>query len=193
MAVKSNFASGDVLTASDVNTYLTNGGLVYVAEGSGTNVATLDVNSVFSSTYDAYRLVIQLASRSASQYMRLQYRTSGAVTTTNYYSSSRWYNMISGNTLFQDYDSNTGAVVLGPSGDQSANHYTLQILDVLSPNLARATFANGSGNGPQRGIAYYGWINGGVQLDSTQFTGFRLVPNAGNFDYKYVVYGYRQA
>lgn len=193
MVVKSNWATGQVLTASDVNTYLTNGGLVYIAEGSGTNAATVDANSVFSSTYDAYRIVFQLASRTASQYMRLQYRTSGAVTASNYYSSARWFNMISGNTLFQDYDTNTAGVCLGPAGDQSANQFSIQVLDVLSPNLPRATFANGSGNGPQRGIAYYGWINAGLQLDSTQFTGFRLIPNAGTFDYKYVVYGYRQA
>ena len=74
MAIKT-FSSGEVLTASDTNTYLNNGGLVYIAGGSATNTSALDVNSVFSSTYDNYRVVLQTASRSTLQYARFQFRT----------------------------------------------------------------------------------------------------------------------
>jgi len=60
MPVKSNFGSGEVLTASDVNTYLTNGGLVYISEtlitaGSATSVS---FNNVFTSTFDNYQVII---------------------------------------------------------------------------------------------------------------------------------------
>ena len=51
MAVKT-FSVGETLTASDTNTYLTNGGLVYITEGTASNTSAVDVNSVFSSTYD---------------------------------------------------------------------------------------------------------------------------------------------
>jgi len=60
MAVKSNFASGEVLTASDVNTYLTNGGLVYIAEtiiGAGATTS-ISFNNVFTSTFDNYQVLI---------------------------------------------------------------------------------------------------------------------------------------
>jgi hypothetical protein len=55
MAVKT-FSTGEVLTASDTNTYLNNGGLVYVASGSFTAATTFDITG-FSATYFGYRIL----------------------------------------------------------------------------------------------------------------------------------------
>ena len=58
MAIKT-FTTGEVLTASDTNTYLANAGLVYVTSATiGTAVSSVTVSNCFSSTYDAYRIVI---------------------------------------------------------------------------------------------------------------------------------------
>ena len=57
MAIKT-FTTGEVLTASDTNTYLANSGLVYVASTNvGTAVSTVTLSSCFNSTYDAYKVV----------------------------------------------------------------------------------------------------------------------------------------
>ena len=54
MAVKT-FTTGEVLTASDTNTYLNNSGLVYIkSQTVGTGVSSVTVSSAFSSTYDNY-------------------------------------------------------------------------------------------------------------------------------------------
>lgn len=56
MAVKT-FTDNTVLPASDINTYLTNGGLVYVSSGSFSAVTSLEITG-FTSTYQFYRLLL---------------------------------------------------------------------------------------------------------------------------------------
>lgn len=193
MAVKSNFASGDVLTASDVNTYLTNGGLVYIAGGSATNTSALDVDNVFSSTYDNYRVVLQTASRSTLQYARFQFRTVTTLTNTNYQSSSKWWNLTLANNVFQDNDQNATVITGGPSGDQSLNRWSIWTFDISNPFKTQQTGVTGSGSGVRRDDNWYSWISGGIQFDNTSFTGIRFLPNGGTFDVIYKIYGYRQA
>ena len=71
MAVKT-FTTGEVLTASDTNTYLNNGGLVYISATTFTTTATANFENAFSSTYRNYRAIIELtASAGAAIYLRL--------------------------------------------------------------------------------------------------------------------------
>lgn len=58
MAVKT-FTTGEVLTASDTNTYLNNGGLVYISSGLPSNVGSFDITG-FTSTYTQFRVVMWL-------------------------------------------------------------------------------------------------------------------------------------
>lgn len=58
MAIKT-FTTGEVLTASDTNTFLANAGLVYVAGGTFSNVGSFDMTG-FSSTYDFYQFQINV-------------------------------------------------------------------------------------------------------------------------------------
>lgn len=192
MAIKT-FSAGEVLTAADTNTYLTNGGLVYLAQGFAINTAALDVNDVFNANYDNYRVVLQTASRSTLQYARFQFRTAGALTNTNYFSSSKWWNLTLGNTAFQDYDLSTAAIVGGPSGDQSLSRFAIWTFDISNPFAAQPTNVTGSGTGVRRDDNWYSWITGGVQTSNTSFTGMRFIPNGGTFDVYYKIYGYRQS
>lgn len=58
MAVKT-FTTGEVLTASDTNTYLANSGLVYIkSQTIGPAVTSVTVSDAFSATYDNYRIII---------------------------------------------------------------------------------------------------------------------------------------
>jgi hypothetical protein len=69
MAIKT-FTTGEVLTASDTNTYLANSGLVYI---STTTIATATTQFVgaFTDTYTNYRAVFSYtASTGASVYLR---------------------------------------------------------------------------------------------------------------------------
>ena len=57
MAIKT-FTTGEVLTASDTNTYLANSGLVYVKQQTvGSGVTSVTVTDAFSATYDNYKII----------------------------------------------------------------------------------------------------------------------------------------
>jgi hypothetical protein len=58
MAIKT-FTTGEVLTASDTNTYLANSGLVHIKQVTiGSAVSSVAVTNVFSSTYGVYKVVM---------------------------------------------------------------------------------------------------------------------------------------
>jgi hypothetical protein len=58
MAIKT-FTTGEVLTASDTNTYLANSGLVYIKEQTiGSAVSSVTVSSAFSTDYENYQIVV---------------------------------------------------------------------------------------------------------------------------------------
>lgn len=194
MAVKSNFASGDVLTASDTNTYLTNGGLVYVTQtlvssGSATSVS---FNNCFTSTYDNYRIVIDSFQPSiAARGLNIRLRASGVDTATNYVYAVR------------------GLYVDGTSADNFSNAATFYdtsvynsattiaigsaSIDVFNPAKAERTFFL---NNSCLYNAQFGARFGiGEQNDLTAFDGFTLLlSGTGNITtLRCRIYGYRQA
>ena len=81
MATKT-FTTGEVLTASDTNTYLANSGMVVVkTQAVGTAVSSVTVSSCFSATYDNYK--IMYTNGQGSTAMDLSIQLSGI--TTAYY------------------------------------------------------------------------------------------------------------
>jgi hypothetical protein len=78
MAIKT-FTTGEVLTASDTNTYLANSGLVYVkSQTVGTGVSSVQVTSAFSTDYDNYKIIYTGGVASASADLRLSLGASAA-------------------------------------------------------------------------------------------------------------------
>lgn len=194
MPVKSNFAAGDVLTASNVNTYLTNGGLVYVTQtlvssGSATSVS---FNNCFTSTYDNYRIVIDSFQPSvAARGLNLRLRVGGVDTATNYVYAFR------------------GLYVDGTSADNFSNAATFYdtavynstttiaigsaAIDVFNPARTERTFF--SNNSSLYNAQFGARFGIGEQNDSTAFDGFTLLlSGTGNITtLRCRVYGYRQA
>lgn len=88
MAVKT-FTSGEVLTAADTNTYLNNGGLVYVNSWTvGSGVTSVTLTNAFPSDYNAFRLIWTggtMTSSSGDSQLALQVGNSGSFLATAYY------------------------------------------------------------------------------------------------------------
>ena len=86
MAIKT-FTTGELLTASDTNTYLANSGLVYVKSQTigGVGVTSVDITNAFSATYDNYLVTVtDVDSSAAGPTARL---TFGGVAGSAYYGS----------------------------------------------------------------------------------------------------------
>jgi hypothetical protein len=192
MAIKT-FTSGSVLTASDTNTYLNNGGLVYITQGELTSsTAALTFNDVFSSTYDNYRIVVdRYRPVNTLQSLNMRLRVSGADKAANYnYSASG---------LYQDGSStnNSSGAVAVTFIDILFNSLNVVglgscVMDIMAPQKLERTFMT------YQSIIYnsqYGNRNGyAVHQVEEISTGFSLFAAAGNTTtLRCKVYGYRNS
>jgi hypothetical protein len=187
MAIKT-FTTGEVLTASDTNTYLANSGLVYVTSTTfGTAATSLTVSNVFSSTYDNYRITVHGGTGSTNLDL---YLTLGA-SATGYY----------GGVMYHPYTT-AGPATVNAIGHPSAAEWryvanvgttaSAGVIDLFGPNLAKPTgmvaqYAVLNVNGSVTGSS-------GFHNVATAYTAFTLTANTGNVTGVTVtVYGYRKA
>jgi len=192
MAIKT-FTDNTSLPASDINTYLTNSGLVYITEATATSGTSLSVNNCFTSTYASYVLICSGLVTAGAYGLDIQLRVGGVNTSTGYYYgvtrvdiAAATSNVFSGNnaTVFA-----TGSIA-GTTGRATA------VVQVINPQLAQYTSLSSQAT-DNRAAAAYGGISGGGQLaNTTQYDGFTLLYGGGggtisNLQVK--VYGYRQA
>lgn len=182
MAVKT-FTDGVSLPASDINTYLTNGGLVYVtSQAIGSGVSSVSVTSCFSSTYDNYRIIYQMGDSSAIAELRLTFNNSTGAT----YSHGGAYVSYGIATVVAETANNvtTGIRIGNTNIDLSS-----VVFDVIGPFGATATHVMA-----QHADAQYWSTRGGRDSNSVSQTGFTLTPSVGTLTGGTIsVYGYRKA
>jgi hypothetical protein len=185
MAIKT-FTTGEVLTASDTNTYLANSGLVFIKQQTiGNGVSSIPVTSAFSTDYDNYRIIISKTTVSAignSGYITINGSTGST------YSSNGIY-MIP-----------TSSTVNGLALNQQPLGFWLGItggvwsgsFDVISPFLGAVTNFYGQSGG-SGGTSYY---NTTMAADSNaaSSTGFTVVQPSSNLTGGTItVFGYRKS
>ena len=79
MAVKT--FTTEVLTSADTNTYLANSGLVYITSTTiGTGVSSVTLSSVFSATYDNYRVIYQIGDANTINALNITFNNSTGAT-----------------------------------------------------------------------------------------------------------------
>ena len=186
MAVKT-FSTGEVLTASDTNTYLANAGLVYITTAvvpASPASTKIQITNCFTSTYTNYRIVVNGVIPSATD--SFLFSLGDGTATTGMY-GSMFYDLYSGSGTGTLRRNNAGNiyVALNEAGTANAGFS----IDVLQPQLSSQTqiFGNFWGRG------FGGWNSGGA--GSASFTGFAILPDgSGTFTNGTVtVYGYRKA
>jgi len=182
MPVKT-FTTGEVLTASDTNSFLTNGGLVYITQQTiGTAVASVTVSNCFSATYDNYRIVISGGMASIASDYGLQ--LSGI--TTSVYQTFGFF-MTPGTATLNAYG--PAATTQWLIGSQNTVRYAAAF-DVIGPNLAQQKFF-----GNCMGVSTTGYYNfAGSCTSTSSATGFTINVSTGTWTGGTIrVYGYRQA
>jgi hypothetical protein len=187
MAIKT-FTTGEVLTASDTNTYLANSGLVYIKEVALTGTA-VNITSCFSATYDAYQIVISnLTNSSGGVFINWQLLSGTTPAAGANYNSTRI--SVSGATVGASY---TGAATSGNFMPFDAGK-NAQSITITQPFLALWTTAFGQCNYGAGAAASQPESFGSVHTVNTSYDGIRLISGAFNFSTgKAVVYGYRQS
>ena len=183
MAIKT-FTTGEVLTASDTNTYLANSGLVYVKQQTvGNAVASVTVSDAFSATYDNYRIVY--SGGVGSTLISLQIKLGAS--TTGYYSIANYATYAAVATPITNGDNNASQFSF--VGYASAD-YTQASFDLINPFLAKYTSINACS---WAAVTVAG-TSAGVHQVATSYSSFILSANTGTLTGGIIyVYGYRKA
>jgi hypothetical protein len=188
MAIKT-FTTGEVLTASDTNTYLANSGLVYVTSTSVGTGTTLTISNVFTSTYDNYRIIFSgLRVGSGTIFITTQLRAASTTTTTGYYDSRLEVDLAG--VLVGAGNTNGGTWNTCIVGD--ATRSSGASFDLFNPNNAAETSYNGAGLDARTTGAPYR-AGGGFQNSTTQFDGIVFTATNNFAAGTVAVYGYRKA
>jgi hypothetical protein len=193
MAIKT-FTTGEVLTASDTNTYLANSGLTYITGGTQSGSTALNVDGVFTSTHTNYRLVMtNIETATADRAIRINFRTSG---TTNINAAYDYAyrglrsNGTSGDTSLASQTFAEIGVFIGGFANLALGSASI---DINSPQASKRTHGLSNASGFESG--YFQFRNGGLVFnDTTSFDGFRISLNStGNVAFEWQLYGYRKA
>jgi hypothetical protein len=190
MAIKT-FTTGELLTASDTNTYLANSGLVYVAGGPLSLTAT-NFAGCFTSEYRDYRIVVD----------SLAWNATGLL----------YYQLLTGTTPATGGDyfwAMNGLFATGTAGNNQASAQTYGFLgsinagannlvvgacswDICGPQLAQRTLLTGQAAGVDTNYYHLSGMN--AHNLTTAYDGIRLLTNtATTFTGNVTIYGYRKA
>jgi hypothetical protein len=172
--------TGTVATTADL-------GLVFVSSGTFSGATTASISSVFSSTYDNYRLVLSnITTDSSLLYLIcMNLRATSTDSTTGYYSvlsGMLW----SGTTEAYGLENSTFGIIgtASNSGDSSV------VMDICRPNIADNT------NITVQNSSYFGTYTGAVRHSvATAYNGFtlstfRLGASPANINATWKLYGY---
>ena len=155
------------------------GGLALLGQTSGPGVSSLQIDGVFSATYQNYRVIVNTTSQTAAAEMRLRVRAGGTALTASQY-------------LRQDLNGTGGtasAAALTYSYMRMTNGTTATesnfCFDFLSPFEARRAYMTGLFAQPGSISATNYIIN-----NSNAYDGIEIFPASGTFVSSLRVYGY---
>jgi hypothetical protein len=190
MAIKT-FTTGEVLTASDTNTYLANSGLVYVTDAAFTGVTSVSMPAnTFTTTYKNFRVVLQVTASSGVTNITMRFRASGTDDANNIYRQTTLGVLSTGTTnnfLGDRTDFGFGSITNVTGG------FLYSVFDVndMATNSIKAiggqTMYN---NGTNHSGAYtQGQLSSAKTFDSMSF----IASGGYTITGRYFVYGYRNS
>lgn len=183
--------TGQVLTvASGVPSWATpatpTSGLTKIAAASFSGVSTVDIDSVFSATYDNYLVFIKAYSSVSDADLQLQLRFAGPSTrTSGYYGSAvKWGRTGTATNFGSD---NASAFTLSDRLTAAAaymDYINLEFNCMNTTSQFPVMMGDGFVNTGSEAV-----ILGATNSTATAYTGFRLLPSSGTITGNYYVYG----
>jgi hypothetical protein len=186
--------NGQVLTADST----AGTGLKWAAASSGLTLiaaptsfsasSAVNVNDVFSATYENYLIMLNVTGGTTDDYVKVRLRVSGSDDS----SSNYFWSWMGNASAYTAYDSQGGSSANGFQTyyrSPTQNAY-MGIMTMNNPYLSQRTSTNWQWSA-MNGSSYNGiQQGGGVFNANTSFTGFSIVPSSGNITGKVAVYGY---
>jgi hypothetical protein len=179
----------------DVDTSLysiTNGknvGLVPLVNTTFTSTAAVQVDNVFTTDYDNYRIIFRLTAASASAAIIRATLVDGTTPTTTAKAFYGSYGSTNSGTAVNGFGSALTYFGFMEAGNASPT-LTNATIEVIAPKIATSTgFTFNSFN--LTGGVSYSLAGGGAFEDNTLFEGIRFAPASGTFSGVIKIYGYK--
>jgi hypothetical protein len=181
---------GQILSAASGETTglkWANPGLTLIKTETFSAVGSVNVNDVFSATYDNYRILIKLDSASTNVALRFRWRVSGSDA-----SGASDYRFVT--TGYSSANSNQSGTSLASYFEIGASNSTdgaIIDLVVKNPNVASKTLAVVT-TSYSYSTTYYVLNESLTHLLSTAYTGFTLFTDTGNVTGSVSIYGFNK-
>jgi len=176
---------GSTGTIKDVSA-LTSGGLVHISTDTFTTVSNFEKDSVFSATYDIYKIFITMdTTNNINSSINFEMRGSSSNVTSNYV-GQRWYSNIGGTSLVIA-DTGTSSWYIADPGGTDPNRFGAEIT-LFNPASAEDTTFRSIAQGPYAS-AYYTQISYGYNSNNTAYDGFNLNYSGTQMTGKVSTYG----
>ena len=191
MAISTPTTSGQVLTSAYVNNNINSLG-TYITSNtfSITNAAPLNLDNVFTATYDNYILTLQnVTSAVGTTEVLLQWRVGGVTTVASYFTAYAGFTS-AGATY--NASNNGGAVGITVALAETAAGSGSSMFNLMTPKTTGqpAAFGQMFAQGP----GFYATRQGGGALNAaTDFDGFTLRATASTITGSYSLFGVRKA
>jgi hypothetical protein len=166
------------------------GALTLINTTTFSSVASQSINSVFSSTYANYKIMLEIsASSGTSLSMDLRLRASGTDASTDYKSMLATFedNWTTGTTVSIG---STDRILIGYRHQTTGDSFSS--IDISNPFATKNTQSLGFYNSTGTGGASSGNAGNvqGVLVNTTSYDGFTIFPNTGTFSGTVRIYGY---
>jgi len=176
-----------------VEDYLLNGngraGFAHLNTTSFSASSGVNINNVFSATYQAYKIVLSnMSCGSSSQNIFMRLRVSGVNAASNYFESG-YVSYIPGSVLAFAGNSAVAEVILSTV---NATHRAGSVTELQNPALAVATTMQNQRN-YYDGSNLYGVGLSMIHTTATAYDGFTIYPGASTMTGTVSVFGYRNS
>ena len=165
---------------------LTGGGFVHISTDTFTTVSNFEKDSVFSTTYDVYKMFITMdTTNNANSFLNFEMRGSSSNVTSNYV-GNRFYTNI-GATSLTFADTGTSSWYIADPGSGDPNRFGAEIT-LFNPASAEDTTYHSQGVGPYAS-AWYRQVSYGYNTNNTAYDGFNLNYSGTQMTGKVSTYG----
>ena len=175
------------------------GSFVFLAETSASNVATVDLNGYFTSSYDYYQIYLDDVYGNDQASFQMQFSTGGGYTvqTSSYYSAGIMTQTQSGPTvvLTQEGTYNGSSMTIIYSMSNTSTQTSSAVITIFNPmgSNVKNFVSNSSGCYGNIGVIF-GGSSAGRWNSTTAITGVRFKASAGNiYARKIRIYGVKNS
>ena len=182
MSVKSFKTSG-------VGVDLAPKGLVLINTTSFSGVASQAVPTVFSSTYENYKIILTLSGATGDGAIFMKLRN-GATDSSTGYSTGAPGILETGSGQNQYEAGVTAGFRINTTDNTATADFYSNSIDLYKPFLSNRSSMSMTGCGVNTSGTFFGFAGGGQHNVASSFDGINIIVTAGNISGKVFIYGY---